>query len=68
MGNKELIRKILLIIGIILLCVYFIVIYLEITNFSPYNTRTLPFLLDRFLEFLVPAIFCFIARRLLKNK
>lgn len=60
------IRKLLLIIGVLLVIIYFVVMSYEISNFSPYNTR-MPFFLDRVLEFLLPAVVCFLTRNKLKQ-
>lgn len=60
------IRKLLLIIGVLLVIIYFVVMSYEISNFSPYNTR-MPFFLDRVLEFLLPAVVCFLIRNKLKQ-
>ncbi len=65
--KKENYFKLLNVIGT-LICVLFIVIMtIEITDFSPYNTR-LPFFADRMLEFLLPGILCFILARICKSK
>jgi len=65
--NTDKIRKVLLILGIIFLVVYFVVMGFEIINFSPYNTGWFLWS-DRALEFLLPAILCFVIRIFLKNK
>lgn len=64
--NKEIIRKVLLVFGIILIVIYLVVMIFEVKNFSPYNTRMFLFA-DRALEFLLPGIVCIVVRMFLNK-
>lgn len=54
-------------ISLLVISIVLIIIYFEITHFSPYNTG-IPFFLDRVLEFIFPAGVCLIIRHRLKTR
>ncbi|MDF2485137.1 MAG: hypothetical protein K0R46_1305 [Herbinix sp.] len=65
--KREHYSKLINALGILFIILFVIVMIIEISNFSPYNTR-MPFFMDRILEFLLPSILCFILARISKNK
>ena len=65
--KKDKFCRLLMILGIILIIIYVIVMIYETNNFSPYNTGWFLWS-DRALEFLLPAIICFVIRAFFKNK
>jgi hypothetical protein len=65
--KREHYSKLINAFGILFIILFVIVMIIEISNFSPYNTR-MPFFMDRILEFLLPSILCFILARISKNK
>ena len=65
--KKKSYSKLFNILGTLLCFLYFIVVAIEILNFTPYNKR-LPFFADRMLEFLLPSILCFIIAHYYKKK